>query len=228
MLPCGRGARPGAAGAVGAMAMTGMRVITTELGLVQQTPPQALKRQRARRARPAAAGAAHQRRGLVEAAHWAFGASGGAAFGALPRPVRRRPWAGPVYGLVVVVGLRARDRARPGPQPGQACAPRRPPGPAADHAIRPGALGDTPDRAKPPGLSAPRDWRVRAGVNPCSLSVRTAPQRCPTSPDSVLDAEELRTPPCFLADNRTHPPPAAEDQDCASATPPSDRPGRDG
>ena len=32
----------GARGDVGAMAMTGMRVITTELGLVEQTPPQAL------------------------------------------------------------------------------------------------------------------------------------------------------------------------------------------
>jgi hypothetical protein len=30
------------------MAMTGMRVITTELGLVEQTPPQAVSRQRAR------------------------------------------------------------------------------------------------------------------------------------------------------------------------------------
>src|SRR5450759_1686315 len=37
-----------ACGTVGAMAMTGMRVITTELGLVEQTPPQALARQRAR------------------------------------------------------------------------------------------------------------------------------------------------------------------------------------
>jgi hypothetical protein len=88
--------RGAAWGAVGAMAMTGMRVITTELGLVQQTPPQALKRQRAPRT---------QRRGLVEAAHWAFGASGGAAFGALSRPMRRRPWAGPVYGLVVWLGF---------------------------------------------------------------------------------------------------------------------------
>ena len=36
----------GARGTVGAMAMTGMRVITTELGLVEQTPPQAIARQR--------------------------------------------------------------------------------------------------------------------------------------------------------------------------------------
>ena len=64
-----------------------------------------------------------QRRGLIEAAHWAFGASGGAAFGALPRDVRRHPWAGPVYGLVVwlgfelgiapVLGLSQAERVRP-------------------------------------------------------------------------------------------------------------------
>ena len=95
-----------ACGAVGAMAMTGMRVITTELGLVQQTPPHAVSRQRARGMRALLRRAPRkQRRGLVEAAHWAFGASGGAAFGALPREVRRRRWAGPAYGLVVWLGF---------------------------------------------------------------------------------------------------------------------------
>jgi hypothetical protein len=92
-----------ACGTVGAMAMTGMRVITTELGLVEQTPPQALSTQRARvllRRAPR-----KQRRGLVEAAHWAFGAVGGAAFGALPRTMRRHPWAGPAYGLMVWLGF---------------------------------------------------------------------------------------------------------------------------
>jgi hypothetical protein len=95
-----------ACGAVGSMAMTGMRVITTELGLVEQTPPQALSLQRARGVRALLRRAPRkQRRGLVEAAHWAFGAGGGAAFGALPRAMRRRPWAGPVYGLVVWLGF---------------------------------------------------------------------------------------------------------------------------
>ncbi len=95
-----------ACGAVGAMAMTGMRVITTELGLVEQTPPHAVSRQRARGLRALLRQAPRkQRRGLVEAAHWAFGASGGAAFGALPREARRRRWAGPAYGLVVWLGF---------------------------------------------------------------------------------------------------------------------------
>jgi hypothetical protein len=95
-----------ARGAVGAMAMTGMRVLTTELGLVEQTPPEAVSHQRARGLRGLLRLAPRkQRRGLVETAHWAFGASGGAVFGALPRTVRRRPWAGPVYGLVVWLGF---------------------------------------------------------------------------------------------------------------------------
>jgi hypothetical protein len=93
-------------GAVGAMAMTGMRVLTTELGLVEQTPPQAVSRQRARGLRALLRRAPRkQRRGLIEVAHWAFGAGGGAAFGALPRAVRRRRWAGPVYGVVVWLGF---------------------------------------------------------------------------------------------------------------------------
>ncbi len=93
-------------GAIGAMAMTGMRVITTELGLVEQTPPQALRRQRARGVRALLRRAPRkQRRGLIEAAHWAFGAGGGAAFGALPREMRRRPWVGPAYGLVMWLGF---------------------------------------------------------------------------------------------------------------------------
>jgi hypothetical protein len=92
-----------ARGAVGAMAMTGMRVITTELGLLDQTPPDAISRQRARRLLRRAP--RRQRAGLVEAAHWAFGVGGGAAFGALPRTLRRRRWAGPAYGLVVWLGF---------------------------------------------------------------------------------------------------------------------------
>jgi hypothetical protein len=88
------------------MAMTGMRVLTTELGLVEQTPPDAVSRQRARGLRAVLRRAPRrQRRGLVEIAQWALGAGGGAAFGALPDTVRSRGWAGPVYGLVVWLGF---------------------------------------------------------------------------------------------------------------------------
>ena len=43
--------------------------------------------------------------GLIETAHWAFGAGGGAVFRALPRGLRRRLWAGPVSGLAVWLGF---------------------------------------------------------------------------------------------------------------------------
>jgi len=92
-------------GAIGAMAMTGVRVFTVHIGLVGQTPPEAITRQRAkgvmrripRKRRPAA----------VELMHWIYGAVGGAFFGALPDGLRRRPWAGPVYGFVTWLGFEA-------------------------------------------------------------------------------------------------------------------------
>jgi len=92
-------------GGVAAMAMTGMRVLTTELGLVEEPPPQAIFRQRARgllRLVPRG-----RRRAAIELAHWGYGAGGGAAFALLPREVRNRPWAGPVYGLAVWAGFEA-------------------------------------------------------------------------------------------------------------------------
>ena len=52
-----------ARGVVGAMAMTGMRVMTTELGLLEQTPPEAVSRQRARGWRTPATGAAQAANG---------------------------------------------------------------------------------------------------------------------------------------------------------------------
>jgi hypothetical protein len=92
-------------GAIAAAAMTGMRAFTVDLGIVEQTPPQAILKQRARgliRRVPRG-----RRRAAVELAHWAYGAGGGALFAALPEGVRRRPWAGPAYGLAVWLGFEA-------------------------------------------------------------------------------------------------------------------------
>jgi hypothetical protein len=92
-------------GAIAAMAMTGMRAFTVDLGVVEQTPPQAIFKQRARgliRRVPRG-----RRRAAVELAHWAYGAAGGAGFALLPGGVRRRPWAGPAYGLAVWLGFEA-------------------------------------------------------------------------------------------------------------------------
>jgi hypothetical protein len=90
-------------GAIGAMAMTGMRTFTVDVGLVKQTPPQAIARQRARgliRRVPRS-----RRRAAVELAHWSYGAVGGAGFGLLPEGLRRTAWAGPAYGLVAWLGF---------------------------------------------------------------------------------------------------------------------------
>src|SRR4051794_34657676 len=87
----------GAGGLVGAMAMTGMRRLTTELGVVGQTPPDAL-------AEHAAPGLLARLPGgsaaaAVELAHWSYGAGGGLLFSALPAVLRRRRLSGPAYGL---------------------------------------------------------------------------------------------------------------------------------
>jgi hypothetical protein len=92
-------------GAIAAMAMTGMRRFTVHIGLVEEPPPQAIFRQKVpgllrrvpRKQRPA----------MVELAHWSYGAGGGAFFGALPASIRRRPWAGPIYGLAIWAGFEA-------------------------------------------------------------------------------------------------------------------------
>ena len=90
-------------GAIAAAAMTGMRVFTVDVGLVDQTPPQAIAKQRAKgllRRVPRA-----KRRAAIELAHWTYGAVGGAAYAVLPEEIRRQPWSGPAYGLLVWVGF---------------------------------------------------------------------------------------------------------------------------
>jgi hypothetical protein len=92
-------------GAIAAMAMSGMRAFTVSLGIVEESPPQAIFRQRAQmliRKVPR-----KRRRAAVELAHWGYGALGGAAFTVLPKTVRRRAWAGPIYGLVTWASFEA-------------------------------------------------------------------------------------------------------------------------
>jgi len=97
-------AHAGVRGAIAAMAMTGMRAFTVDLGLVEQTPPQAIVRQRAHglmRRMPR-----RRRRAALELMHWGYGAVGGVGFGLLPKSVRqRRRWVGPLYGLVLWLGF---------------------------------------------------------------------------------------------------------------------------
>jgi uncharacterized membrane protein YagU involved in acid resistance len=92
-------------GVIGAMAMTGVRVFAVNARLIREDPPARLVEQRARGllrlvSRP-------RRRMVIELVHWAMGAAFGAVFGLLPEEVRRRAWAGPVYGLLVWLGFEA-------------------------------------------------------------------------------------------------------------------------
>jgi hypothetical protein len=98
-------AHAGVRGVIAAMAMTGMRTLTGNLGLVERPPPHAIIRQRAAsllRRVPR-----RRRSSAIELAHWSYGAGGGVAFALLPEPVRRQPWAGPIYGLVLWLGFEA-------------------------------------------------------------------------------------------------------------------------
>ncbi len=88
-----------ARGVVAAMAMTGMRRVTTRIGLLDQVPPEAIAEEEV----PGilAALPEDRRAVVIELLHWAYGGAGGAAFAALPAGLRRHPAAGPAYGVAV-------------------------------------------------------------------------------------------------------------------------------
>jgi hypothetical protein len=90
-------------GAVAAMAMTGLRTFTTAAGLVEETPPHALARQKAH----GLVGNLPKKRrsAAIELFHWSYGVAGGATFAALPAGIRRFPGAGPLYGVLVWLGF---------------------------------------------------------------------------------------------------------------------------
>jgi hypothetical protein len=84
-------------GVAGAMAMSGMRRVTTRVGALSRTPPE---RVYDAAVEPVAPGAPPRRRMIVqELAHWGYGAIGGAIYALLPAPLRRSRAAGPAFGL---------------------------------------------------------------------------------------------------------------------------------
>ena len=129
-------------GVVGAMAMSGVRNITSELGLIREPPPVAMAKRGSKgllRSVPK-----KLRRPVVEVFHWQVGAAGGAAFALLPDGVRRQAWAGPAwgvliqttFGLVVAPALGLRQARRPSLREQAAL--------LADHLVYGYVLGDMP------------------------------------------------------------------------------------
>lgn len=97
--------RSAARGAVGAMAMTGVRTFAGALGIVRETPPEALANEAAGGLLSAVQPEHHE--AAVEFLHWAVGAGGGAMFGLLPTAARHRPWIGAAFGLGMWFGFEA-------------------------------------------------------------------------------------------------------------------------
>jgi hypothetical protein len=91
--------RAAARGLVGAMAMTGVRTFTENVGILQESPPKAIV---AEHAPPTVRRLADERRtAITELCHWAYGAMGGLIFSALPQSLRSRRATGPAYGLAI-------------------------------------------------------------------------------------------------------------------------------
>jgi hypothetical protein len=86
-------------GVIAAMAMTGMRRLTTRLGLVREVPPDEIFEDGLPEL--LANIPVERRDEAIELAHWAFGAAAGAAFALVPRRPREAGWAGPAYGLAI-------------------------------------------------------------------------------------------------------------------------------
>lgn len=86
-------------GLIAAMAMSGMRELTANVGLLEKSPPKViLERHAPKKVKHLAT---EHRSAIIELAHWCYGTAGGAIFGLLPRRLRAAPWIGPVYGLSI-------------------------------------------------------------------------------------------------------------------------------
>jgi len=81
------------------MAMTGMRRMTTGLGLLRKPPPDEI----ATEGMPAVLARVppDRRDEAIELAHWAFGAVASVGYSLLPVLARRRGWSGAAYGLAI-------------------------------------------------------------------------------------------------------------------------------
>jgi uncharacterized membrane protein YagU involved in acid resistance len=84
-------------GAIAAMAMTGMRVVTVGLNLLPKDPPEEIFEDALPQFLELVP---REYQGeVIELAHWGYGAVGGATFALLPAAIRRDRWSGPAYGI---------------------------------------------------------------------------------------------------------------------------------
>jgi hypothetical protein len=99
LIPSQATVRAGARGLVAAMAMSGVRTFTKNIGLLEESPPEAIVKQHAPDQVQRLTG--EHRAVITELIHWAYGTAGGALFSALPARVRAHPLTGPTYGLTI-------------------------------------------------------------------------------------------------------------------------------
>lgn len=92
--------RAAARGLVAAMAMSGLREVTTGLGWLERTPPDKIVKEQAPLLM--APLAREHQQVAVQVAHWAYGAAAGFAYGLLPGRLRRSRLAGPAYGMATL------------------------------------------------------------------------------------------------------------------------------
>jgi hypothetical protein len=97
--------RSAARGVLGAMAMTGVRRVTTDLGLVRKPPPERIATEGIPRF--FARIAPEHPETVIELCHWGVGAVGGIGFRIFPAALRGRRWAGPAYGLAILAAFEA-------------------------------------------------------------------------------------------------------------------------
>ena len=126
-------------GIVGAMAMSGMRRVTTRAGALPRTPPE---RVYDAAVEPVVPGAPPRERTIAqELAHWGYGALGGALYGLLPAALRRSPAAGPAFGLAIWAAFEVAIAPVLGPEGGRPRPARERLALIADHVLYGSVVG---------------------------------------------------------------------------------------
>ena len=95
-----------------------------------------------------------KRRAAIELFHWGYGAGGGAAFALLPEELRRRRWAGPVYGLAIWLGFELGIAPALGLTQAEKLRPVDRAGLAADHLLYGLVLSEMRERPQEKGETA--------------------------------------------------------------------------